>query len=117
MLIHRQNSYALPSKRCTGRREALSCGTGQQSKNPHCIIKVNSAVNIASELKHCICHFHVLNKLQTEVRTVVIVNYWWCVALMLFLSAGVRPINNPGLPNPEQSQSSLNQSSRRRYNL
>jgi hypothetical protein len=37
MLIHRQNSYALRSKRRTGRRGAQSRGTGQQSKNPHCI--------------------------------------------------------------------------------
>jgi hypothetical protein len=37
MLIHRQNSYAPRSKRCTGLREMQSRGTGQQSKNPPCI--------------------------------------------------------------------------------
>jgi hypothetical protein len=37
MLIHRQNLYAPSSKRWTGRREAQSHGTGQQSKNPLCI--------------------------------------------------------------------------------
>jgi hypothetical protein len=33
MLIHRQNSYVLPSQRRTGRREEQGRGTGQQSKN------------------------------------------------------------------------------------
>jgi hypothetical protein len=37
MLIHRQNSYAPSSRQCTGRREAQSRGTGQQSKNHPCI--------------------------------------------------------------------------------
>jgi hypothetical protein len=37
MLIRRQSSYALSSKLYTGRGEAQSRGTGQQSKNPPCI--------------------------------------------------------------------------------
>jgi hypothetical protein len=38
MLIFRKNSYAPLGKRFPGRREAQSCGTSQQSKNPPCII-------------------------------------------------------------------------------
>jgi hypothetical protein len=37
MLIRRQNLYAPRSRRCTGRREVQSRGTGQQSKNLPCM--------------------------------------------------------------------------------
>jgi hypothetical protein len=38
MLINRQNSHAPRNKRRTGRREAQSRGSGEQSKNTPCII-------------------------------------------------------------------------------
>jgi hypothetical protein len=38
MLIHRQNLYGPRSKRRTGRRGTQSSGTGQQSKNPPCVL-------------------------------------------------------------------------------
>jgi hypothetical protein len=45
MLIHRQNSYAPRTKRSTGRREAQTRETGQQSKNPPCIYRLKPIIN------------------------------------------------------------------------
>jgi hypothetical protein len=44
MLIHRQNSYALPSKLRTGRREAQSSGPGPHRKIPSCTSLIRTVV-------------------------------------------------------------------------
>jgi hypothetical protein len=50
MLIHWQNSYAPCGKRRPGRRKMQSHGTGQQSKNPLCIIFVKNPLPIIQDI-------------------------------------------------------------------